>query len=109
MPAGTPALASSARISFRVMSDVRSTRPRISGACASIRSERRSPPNALGATEPVPRSRAHQRIALAALTPNRAAAARHDAPAAIAATTRSRKSTDSALDMPVGLQHRRAP
>src|SRR3712207_7966564 len=74
MPTGTPALASPTRISFRVMSDVRATRPRISEACASIRSERRSPPSALGATEPVSRSRAHQRIALDALTPNRAAA-----------------------------------
>jgi hypothetical protein len=45
----------------------------------------------------------HQRIALEALTPNRTAAARQDAPAATAATTLSRKSTDSALDMPVGL------
>jgi hypothetical protein len=45
----------------------------------------------------------HQRIALEALTPNRAAATRQDAPAATAATTRSRRSTDSALDMPVGL------
>jgi hypothetical protein len=45
----------------------------------------------------------HQRIALEALTPNRTAAARQDAPAETAATTLSRKSTDSALDMPVGL------
>ncbi len=30
-------------------------------------------------------------------------------PVGIAATTRSRRSTASALDMPVGLQHRRAP
>ncbi|ATR19283.1 hypothetical protein CTJ15_02670 (plasmid) [Roseomonas sp. FDAARGOS_362] len=42
-----------------------------------------------------------QRIALDALTPKRAAAARQDAPAAIAATTRSRRSTDSAFDMPL--------
>ncbi len=66
------------------------------------------PAQRLGATEPVVRSSAHQRIALDALTPNRAAAARHDDPAATASTTLSRRSTDSALDMPVGLQHRRA-
>jgi hypothetical protein len=42
-------------------------------------------------------------MALDALTPNRAAAARHEAPAATARTTRSRRSTDSALDIPAGL------
>lgn len=52
---------------------------------------------------PVSRSIAHQRIALEMLTPNRAAADRRDDPAATAATTRSLRSTDSALDMPVGL------
>jgi len=62
----------------------------------------------LGATEPVSRSSAHQRIALDALTPKRAAAVRHDYPAATAATTLSRRSAGSALDMPVGLQHRQA-
>jgi hypothetical protein len=40
---------------------------------------------------------------LAALTSNRAAAARHEAPANTARTTRSGRSTDSALDMPAGL------
>jgi hypothetical protein len=35
-------------------------------------------------------------------TPKREAAARHEDPASIAATTRSRRSTDSAFDMPVG-------
>jgi hypothetical protein len=42
-------------------------------------------------------------MALDALTPNRAAAARHEAPAATARTTRSRRSTDSAFDMPASL------
>ena len=101
MPADTPALASSARISRSVMSDFCSTRRRISAACASICAERRSPPSGPGATDPASRTSAAQRTALAALTPKRTAAARQDDPAATAATTRSRKSTDSALDMPI--------
>ena len=64
--------------------------------------------NTIEPWEPVSRSRAHQRMALAMLTPNRAAAAWQDTPSATAATTRSRRSTDSAFDMPVGLQHRQA-
>ena len=68
-----------------------------------MRDERRSPPSGPGANDPLCRVMPHQRIALEALTPNRTAAARQDAPAATAATTLSRKSTDSALDMPVGL------
>jgi len=100
------ALASSARISISVMSGVRSTRQRISGAWASIRPERRSPPRALGATEPVSRSRAHQRIALAMLTPQRAAAPWRDVPSATAVTTGSPNLTESAFDVPVALQHR---
>lgn len=68
-----------------------------------MRDERRSPPSGPGANDPLCRAMPHQRIALEALTPNRTAAARQDAPAATAATTLSRKSTDSALDMPVGL------
>jgi hypothetical protein len=74
--------------------------------------QRRMSLNAPGATVtaqrprhhyPASRDRARQRIALEALTPKRAAAARQDAPAAIAATTRSRRSTDSAFDMPIAL------
>jgi hypothetical protein len=103
MPACTPAFASSPRIAFSVMSDFRSTTRRMSAACASMRAERRSPPSGPGATEPASRTSAAQRIALDALTPKRAAAARHDAPAATAATTRSRRSTDSAFDMPTSL------
>jgi transposase InsO family protein len=101
MPAATPALASSARISASVMSDFCARRPRISAAWASMCEERRSPPSGPGATDPASRDRARQRIALETLTPKRAAAARQDAPAAIAATTRSCRSTDSAFDMPV--------
>ena len=59
-----------------------------------------------GATEPVARSRAHQRTALDALTPNRAAAARHETPAATARTTRSRRSIDRALDIACRPPHR---
>jgi len=62
----------------------------------------RSVPSGPGATEPACRCSAHQRIALDAPAPNRSAAARHDAPAAIVATIRSRRSTDNAFDMPVG-------
>jgi hypothetical protein len=50
-----------------------------------------------------PRSRAHQRMALDALTPKRAAADRQDAPSNTARTTRSQRSTNSALDIPAGL------
>ena len=46
--------------------------------------------------------------ALAALTPNRAAACRRDRPAAIAATTLSRRSTDNARAIHAGPQHRHA-
>jgi hypothetical protein len=52
-----------------VMSGVRSADRKISAACASMRSERRSPPSTPGTTEPVSRSRAHQRMALDALPP----------------------------------------
>ncbi len=64
-----------------------------------IRPDRRSPPNGPGATVPICRAKVHERIALDTLTPKRAAAARRDEPAATAATTRSRRSTDSARDM----------
>jgi hypothetical protein len=56
-----------------------------------------------GTTDPASRDSARQRIALEVLTPKRAAAARQHAPAAIAATTRSRRSIDSAFDMPIAL------
>ncbi len=64
--------------------------------------QRRSPPSGPGATDPTARLKDAQRIALEMPTPKREAAARHEDPASIAATTRSRRSTDSAFDMPVG-------
>ena len=70
---------------------------------ASVCAERRSPPSGPGATEPTFRVSAAHRTALAALTPKRTAAAWHDDPAATAATTRSRKSIDSAFDIPIAL------
>ena len=94
-----PCPASSARRSANVMSGVLAQASRISAAYASIRPERRSPPCRLGAASPSLRKRACQRIALEALTPNRAAAWRHDAPSSIAAITRLRRSIDSALAM----------
>jgi hypothetical protein len=98
-----PWLASSLRRSARVMSGWRVIAPRISGACASIFAERRSPPCRRGAGSPTLRAKACQRIALEALTPNLVAACRHDAPRSIAPTTRLRRSTDSALAMHAGL------
>jgi len=86
-----------------VMSDRPSTRPRMKGAWATMCFDRRSPPKALVATEPASRCKAHQRTALEAFTPKRAAASRRDMAPATAATTLSRRSTGSALDRPVGL------
>jgi hypothetical protein len=85
------------------MSGCCSIAPRIAGACASIRADRRSPPCRRGARSPARRASACHRIALEALTPNRVAACRHDAPSSIARTTRLRRSTDSALVMHAGL------
>lgn len=53
------------------------------------------PPIGLGVTCPSLRSRADQRLTLAALTPKRQAASRHEAPPDTKATTRSRGSTDN--------------
>ena len=69
-----------------------------------MRPERRSPPKGPGRTSPRRRSNPRQRLMLAALTPNRAAASRCVAPCATAARTRVRRSTESAFDMPAGLQ-----
>jgi hypothetical protein len=82
-----------------VMSDFLSKAPRIAAACASILPERRSPPCRLGIASPATLDSACQRIALEALTPNRAAACRHDEPSSTAAITRLRRSTDNALAM----------
>jgi hypothetical protein len=103
MPTATPCSARPVRSSARVMSRCRSRRQRIRSACPSIRPDLRSPPSGPDLTSPCLRTSARQRIALDALTPNRNAAWRHDIPPSIAATTRSRKSTDSALLMHAGL------
>ena len=71
--------------------------------CASIRSERRSPPSRPGRGSPCSRARLRHRLTLAALTPKRSAASRCVAPDATAPKTRTRRSTDSARDMPAGL------
>ena len=83
-------------------SGVSARRPRISGAWASTRRDRRSPPSGPGRMSPC-RSSARHRLTLAALTPKRAAASRCVAPSETAATTRVRRSTESAFDMPAGL------
>ena len=51
---------------------------RISPACASTRCDMVSPPDGLGAASPSCRIRPAQRLALAALTPKRVAASRHE-------------------------------
>src|SRR5215203_1001258 len=75
----------------------------IRSAWASVRRESRSPPCGLGRASPPARRIACQRMTLDALTPNRAAAWRHDRPSSMAARTRDRTSKDSALGMQVGL------
>lgn len=61
-----------------------------------------SPPSALGRGSPSTRARLHQRLTLATLTPNRAAAARWLMPSATASRTRTRRSSESAFDMSAG-------
>ena len=95
-----PCSASSACSSARVMSGVAAIRPRIRSACASILPERRSPPCGFGFGVPCCATSCCQRIALDALTPNRAAACLRDRPPATAATTLSRRSTDNARRHP---------
>jgi hypothetical protein len=80
MPKARPSPASFACNSMNVMSLVSSRSERISAACASMRFDRRSPPWRLGVPFPVSRKRAHQRMALAALKPNRSAACHRDMP-----------------------------
>ena len=84
-------------------SGLASTAPRISGANASIRADRLSPPTRSGRMSPVFRTRDVQRIALEMLTPKRAAACRRDRPPSTAATTRLRRSTDKAVVMAASL------
>src|SRR5215217_2848442 len=85
--------------SGRVMSGTSASAAWIRSAWASVRCEKRSPPCGLGRASPPARRIACQRMALDALTPNRAAACRHDRPASMAARTRERGSKDSALGM----------
>ena len=59
---------------------------------------------AFGRASPCSRSRARHRLTLAALTPNRSPAARWVSPPATAAKTRTRRSSESAVDMPASLQ-----
>src|SRR3954468_12687039 len=89
--------------SGRVMSGTSAKAAWIRSAWASVRCESRSPPCGLGRASPPARRIPCQRIALDALTPNRAAAWRHDKPASIAARTRERRSKDSALGIQAGL------
>src|SRR5208283_159097 len=64
----------------------------------SIRPERRSPPVGAGEISPLALKRATQRTALAMLTPKRLAAALRDMPPSTTApTTRSRRSSESAI------------
>src|SRR4051812_39400123 len=98
-----PCSAKRAFNSGRVISGTSAKAAWIRSACASVRRESRSPPCGLGRASPPARRRACQRIALDALTPNRAAAWRHDRPSSMAARTRERRSKDSALGMEAGL------
>jgi hypothetical protein len=75
--------------SASVVSGCCTTTPRMKAASASMRRDLRSPPWFLGTRARPERTCATQRIALDALTPNRAAAWRHDLPLATASTTRS--------------------
>src|SRR3954467_957388 len=96
----------SARRAFnsgRVMSGASSSTAWMRSAWASVRCESRSPPCGLGRASPPDRRIPCQRIALEALTPNRAAAWRHDRPASMAARTRERRSKDSAWGIQAGL------
>jgi hypothetical protein len=103
IPTATPRPRSISSSSSSVMSGVSASAAWIRAACASIRAERRSPPCLRGAADPRCSKRCRQRIALDTLTPNRAAAARHDRPSSTAAKTRSRKSIDKARPIPADL------
>src|SRR5271157_3152615 len=63
-----------------------------------MRPDRRSPPVGAGEISPLAQKRCSQRTALAMLTPKRLAAALRDRPPwTTASTTRSRRSSDSAI------------
>jgi len=74
--------------SGKVMSGTSASAARIRSAWASVRRESRSPPCGLGRASPPARRIPCQRMALDALTPNRAAAWRQDKPASMADRTR---------------------
>jgi len=101
-----PFSANDRRSSSMVISGVSLSRDSINGLQASTRPERRLPPNAFGCASPCDRSRARQRLTLAALTPKRSPAARWLSPPETAARTRIRRSTDRALDISAGLRPR---
>src|SRR5215216_8169697 len=98
-----PCWAKRAFNSGRVMSATSVRAAWIRSAWASVRRESRSPPCGLGRASPPARRIACQRMALDALTPNRAAACRHDRPSSMAARTRERRSKDSGLGIQAGL------
>lgn len=80
MPTSKPRAASSACSSAKVTSGVSATQARMNAASASIRPDLRSPPCGMGAKDPCLDSCETQRIALDALTLNRAAAWWQDSP-----------------------------
>ena len=99
------ASASAARSSSMVASGVAANSARISGACASIRPERRSPPAARAARRPAPLQRpppAHARRA----HPEARRRLPMAHPPRTAARTRVLRSSESAFDMPAGLRSR---
>jgi hypothetical protein len=84
-----------------VMSGLSSTQPissALNGPSLPLPGAR---PRRAGAAEPVARTRASSFIAQLALTPNRSAAARHDQPPCIAATSRDRRSIESIFAMAI--------
>src|SRR3954453_2352731 len=89
--------------SGRVRSGTAASAAWIRSAWASVRPESRSPPCGFGRGSPPARRIPCQRMALDALTPNRAAAWRHDRPSSMAARTRERRPKESALGMSAGL------
>ena len=99
----TPLSSNLALISASVMSRVSAMIAKMAAPCASIACDRRSPPSAFGKGLPSSRSRCRHRLTLAALTPKRAPATRWLAPAETAARTRTRRSTERALDISPGL------
>ena len=94
---------SASRSSNKVPSRCSASHAMIASPWASVFREFRSPPRGPGRTSPWRSCRFRQRLTLAALTPNRSAASRWVAPAATAATTRTRRSTERAFDISADL------